>query len=166
MDCNPAVTPLTPSCVLSKGNCPDLEMAEGRQHAATVGKADYQGMVGCLMWVMLATRLDIMYAIQMLSKFMKNLGEAHCAVAKHCLRYLAGTRDKGITYQRGETALVGYTDTNWGATPDNHRLVSGFIFLMAGGAVSWSSKRQPTVALSTAEAEYTAPRKPCGCNAS
>lgn len=155
-DCNPAVTPLAPGCVLSKEDCPDVETAEGRQRAATIAKWDYQGMVGCLMWAMLATRPDIAYAVQTLSKYMKNPGEAHCVAAKHCLRYIAGTRDKGITYRRGDITPWGYTDADWGSSPDDRRSVSGFVFLMAGGAVSWSSKRQPTVALSTAEAEYMA----------
>ncbi len=78
------------------------------------------------------------------------------AALKRVFRYLSGTRDRGLVYRAGgPTVLYGYSDADW-SNDDNSRSVSGMVFMLHGAAVSWRAKTQPTVSLSTAEAELLA----------
>lgn len=88
---------------------------------------------------------------------MENPTEAHFGVVKKVLKYVKNTVELGIMYNRGTGGeFQSYTDSDYAGDLDDRRSTSGYIFLMAGGAVSWSSKKQPIVALSTTEAEYIA----------
>ena len=69
------------------------------------------------------------------------------------LRYIKGTLDYGINYGEGDT-LIGYCDSDWGGDRDSRKSISGYCFSLGSGPFSWSSKKQPTVALSSTEAEY------------
>ena len=81
--------------------------------------------------------------------------ESHWFAAKRILRYLKGTTELGIYYKKGENAkIVAYSDSDFARDIDDRRSTSGFVFLFGSGAVSWSSKKQPVVTLSTIEAEY------------
>jgi hypothetical protein len=80
----------------------------------------------------------------------------HWSAAKDVLRYLAGTRDQGVLFKKGAGFLVGYCDSDFAGDVDTRRSTAGYVFTLCGGAVSWSSKLQVTVAVSTAEAEYMA----------
>ena len=78
--------------------------------------------------------------------------------AKRVLRYVSGTLDYGIFYKRGaRLQLEGFMDADWAGNASDWRSTSGFTFSLGSGAISWSSKKQPSVALSCTEAEYTAP---------
>ena len=120
----------------------------------------YQQMVGSLMYASTCTRPDIAFATSTLSRFNNNPGPQHFKAVKHVLQYLRGTIDFGISYKAGEEDdgldFHGYTDSDWVGEEDGRRSTSGFMFLMAGGAISWRSKRQNTVATSSTEAEYVA----------
>lgn len=72
------------------------------------------------------------------------------------MRYLSGTRDYKILYRYGGGDLVGYSDSDWASDVDKRRSCTGYVFMMSDGAVAWASRRQPTVALSSTEAEYMA----------
>jgi hypothetical protein len=80
----------------------------------------------------------------------------HWQAAKHVLRYLAGTSNCGITFKGTSTSVLGYSDADYAGDLDTRRSTTGYIFMMNNGAISWSSKRQATVAVSTTEAEYMA----------
>ena len=83
--------------------------------------------------------------------------EAHWQAAKRILRYVKGTKGFGILYTTSENSeLVGYTNSDWAGSVDDRKSTSGYVFHMGSGAISWASKKQPIVALSTAEAEYVA----------
>jgi len=84
-----------------------------------------------------------------------NPAKLHWEAAKRVVRYLKGTKDLELTYGVTDTGIVGYTDADHASQYHRHS-ISGYAFLINGGAVSWSSKRQPIVALSTTEAEYVA----------
>ena len=88
---------------------------------------------------------------------MHDLRESHLAAQKCLLRYVRGTVDLGLVLHRSSSAkLVVYTDTDWAGCPDTRRSTSGYAVFLGGNLVSWSSKRQPVVSRSSAEAEYRA----------
>ena len=119
-------------------------------------KTQYQSAVGTLMYAMLGTRPDIAYAVSSVSRYAANPTPAHMTAVKRIFSYLRGTIDLQLTFRGKLTDLVGYSDSDWGGDPTTHRSTAGFVFNIGSGAISWSSKRQPTVALSTCEAEYQA----------
>jgi len=117
---------------------------------------EYQSMVGSLMYAMLATRPDLTQCIQQISQFSQKPTTMHEKAAKHALRYLNGTIDKGIIYNGNlGMRLEGWSDANWGGE-EGRESVSGFVFTLAGGTIIYSSKKQGSVALSSTESEYMA----------
>jgi len=105
------------------------------------------------MYTMIGTRPDIAFAVSIVSQHSSNPGPSHWTAVRRIFRYLAGTRTLGINYGRGCSG--GYTDADWGAGEDR-KSVGGYVFMINGAAVSWASKKQPSVALSSTEAEYMA----------
>jgi hypothetical protein len=114
----------------------------------------YSQLVGSMMYLAVCTRPDIAYAVGALARFMAKPTAVHWQAAKGVLRYLSGTTDYGITFGPGELELLGYCDADFAGDTDTRRSTTGFVFLLGGGSISWSSKRQATVAVSTTEAEY------------
>jgi hypothetical protein len=106
------------------------------------------------MYIMLGTRADIAFAVLVLSRYLSNPTQSHLLAAKRVLRYLRGTADLALTYRGDLQPLLGYTDADWGGDIETRRSTAGYLFNVGSGAISWSSKRQPTVALSSCEAEY------------
>lgn len=123
----------------------------------------YQSMVGSLLYCSISTRPDIAHAVSMVSKFNSDPRECHLTAAKRILRYLKGTIDLSLVYGKVEPdpGLIGFSDADWAGDMDTRRSTSGYVFLLSNGAISWSSERQTTVALSTAEAEYVALSSSC-----
>jgi hypothetical protein len=115
----------------------------------------YREAVGALNWAALATRPDIAFAVSTVARFSANPGPAHWDAVKRVFRYLAGTRDLWLSYGETKCALEGFADAD-GSMTEDRRAVSGYAFLIDGGAVSWSSKKQELVSLSTTESEYVA----------
>ena len=107
------------------------------------------------MYMSVATRPDITFAVSTLSQFLDNPGEAHWEAVKRVFRYLAGTKHLALTYGEEQHDLVGYTDAD-GASQEHRRAILGSAFLIDDGTISWSSRKQELVTLSTAEAEYVA----------
>lgn len=116
----------------------------------------YRELVGSLMHLSVTVRPDISFAVGALSRYLASPTMMHWQAAKGVLRYLSGTADYGITYGPDPTDLLGYCDSDYAGDIDTRRSTSGYVFVMNGGAISWSSKRQQTVAASTTEAEYMA----------
>ena len=129
----------------------------GRDEAGVkVNSTLYKQMVGSLMYLT-ATRPDLMFVVSLISRFMANPTELHFATAKRIMRYLKGTLEFGIWYQReGKSELLGYINNNYAGDVDDSRSTSDYVFLMSEGAVAWSSRKQPIVTLSTTESEYVA----------
>ena len=105
-----------------------------------------------------ATRPGLMYVVCLLSRYMANPTDLHMQAAKRVLRYLKGTVELGLFYKRGENVgeLLAYTNNDYVGNTDDRKNTSGYVFLLSGGAVSWASKKQPVVTLSTIEAEFVA----------
>jgi hypothetical protein len=117
----------------------------------------YRAILGSVMWGQLATRPDLSFSVSLLARFQANPGINHWNALMHVIGYIKNTVDYGLTYLRdAELSPSAFVDADYGGCRDTRRSTSGFVFTMAGGAVSWSSKRQTTVALSTVEAEYVA----------
>ena len=115
----------------------------------------FKQAVGSLMYLT-ATRPDLMYGVSLISRFMANQQSSHWLAAKRILRYIQGTTDFGILYKRGRrnAGLVSYTDSNYAGDLDDRKSTSGFAFIMGSRAISWASKKQPVVSLSTTKVEY------------
>ena len=143
-------TPMIPGAVYSKKDSPTTQ-----QEIARMRPVPYREAIGSLMYASVATRPDITFAVSTLSQFLDNPGEAHWEAVKRVFRYLSGTRDQALTYGGEVHDLLGFTDAD-GASQEHRRAISGHAFLFNGGAVSWSSRKQELVTLSTAEAEYVA----------
>src|SRR6267154_1237001 len=120
----------------------------------------YASLIGSLMYLAVAMRPDIAYAIQRLSSFTATPGLAHWTAAKRVLRYLSGTRSLGIKYEgttaNNEVQIEGWSDTDYANDPRDRISISRYVFKLGNGAITWSSKKQNTVLLSSTEAEYTA----------
>lgn len=129
-----------------------------------VNKTYYKQIVGSLMYLT-ATRPDMMFMVSLISRYMENPTELHLQVAKRVLRYLKGTTEFGIFCQKGkDDELIAYTDNDYAGDLEDRKNTSGYVFLLSSGAVSWSSKKQPVVSLSTTEAEFIAAAS-CACQA-
>ncbi|KAL9295969.1 putative RNA-directed DNA polymerase [Arabidopsis thaliana] len=142
------------------------------ENGEKVDETMFKQLVGSLMYLTV-TRPDLMYGVCLISRFMSNPRMSHWLAAKRILRYLKGTVELGIFYRRRKNRslkLMAFTDSDYAGDLNDRRSTSGFVFLMASGAICWASKKQPVVALSTTEAEYIAAafswsrRKICNCD--
>jgi hypothetical protein len=145
-ECKSRATPLEPGTQLTKDESNLLDK----------GQYPYAELIGSLIYLAVCTRPDIAQAVSALSRYMAKPASTHWTAAKGVLRYLAGTADLGITYRAGDDHLYGFSDADHGGDKDTRRSTTGYAFLLNSGAISWSSKLQPTVAASTTEAEYMA----------
>jgi hypothetical protein len=149
-DAKPYGMPMVPTANYSKCDSPTSPADVARMH-----KVPYREAIGSLMYIAIATHPDISFAVLCLSQFLENLGEAHWQAVKRVFCYLAGTQDQVLTYSTEQCNLHGYTNVD-GTLQEHRHAISGYAFIINGGAVSWSSRKQELVTLSTAEAEYVA----------
>ena len=119
-------------------------------------QAEYQSMVGSLLYIAMGTRPDIAQAVGAVSKFCSNPTEAHKTAVKRIFRYLKKTINLALKYCKDGKPITGFSDADWAGDLDDRHSTTGNVFLLAGGAISWLSKKQAVVALSTSEAEYVA----------
>ena len=118
----------------------------------------YREAVGCLMYAMVLTRPDIAFAVSRVAKFTSNPRLSHWTALKRIFRYLSGTVMMGISYygNSSDLALRGYCDADYAGDHDDRKSRTGYLFLLANGAIAWCSKRQGCTADSTTEAEFVA----------
>ena len=159
----PVSTPLDSGVPLSTSMSPQTE-----EEQLMMKKVPYLSAVGSLMYLAVGTRPDIAQAVGALGQFNSNPGLGHWHGVQRVLRYLCGTQDHKLCLGRSpedspltlpsSVCLTGYSDSDYAGAHDGlaRRSTSGYVFYLGGGAVSWSSKRQTSVALSTTEAEYIA----------
>ncbi len=132
-----------------------LHLTRDEGEMLDVKEGGYMSLVGSLLYLAVCTRPDIAQSVGVLSKYMAAPTTVHWQAAKGVLRYVAGTLDYGLTFGKGD-GLIGYCDADYAGDLDTRRSTTGYVFILNGGAICWSSKRQPTVAASTTEAEYMA----------
>jgi hypothetical protein len=141
--CKPMATPIAINEKLKKED-------GGKKVDATL----YRSLVGNLLYLT-ATRPDVMLAASLLSRFMYSPRHFHFTVAKRVLRYIQGTTCFGIRYCRNSMVkLLGFCDSDWGGCVDDMKSTPGYAFSLGLGVFSWSSKKQQSVAQSSAKAEY------------
>ncbi|KAK2455989.1 putative mitochondrial protein [Trifolium repens] len=143
-DCKPACTPYDPSVKLFKNT------------GESVRQTAYASIIGSLRYATDCTRPDIAYVVGLLCRFTSRPSNEHWQAIERVMRYLKRTMNLGLHYQRFPAVLEGYSDADWNTLSDDSKATSGFIFSIAGGAVSWKSKKQTILAQSTMESEMIA----------
>jgi hypothetical protein len=134
---------------------PSLPLLTARPNDKKANQQLYQEIVGSLNHIAVFSRPDISCAVSQHSQFNKDPSETHLKVARHVLRCLNFTRHWRNTYGNAKTLYIrGYADANWGGDRNDRKSTMGYVFVTNNGAVSWTSHKQSTVALSTMEAEY------------
>ena len=121
-----------------------------------VDKTEFQSLIGALVYLAISTRPDIQHSVSKLAQCNSNPNVEHMSGAKHILKYLAKTVDFKLHYKSTGDPICGFADADWGGEPIDRKSYSGYAFLFGGGPVSWDSKKQTIVALSSTEAEYVA----------
>lgn len=152
-DCKPEKTPLPANFQARQPT--DKEYDDARHHP-------YPAIVGSIMYASSISRPDLAFPASLLARFITKWGNEHYRAAKHLLRYIRGTTDLCLTFDANadERTLLGHVDADWGGCPDTRRSTSGYLMRVWNSLVAWKSRRQPTVSLSTMEAELMA-----GCDA-
>eukprot|EP00253_Pinus_taeda_P014456 PITA_14456 len=149
-DAKPVCTPMVTGCSLSAND-----------ESAAVHQPTYRSMIGSLLYLT-GTRPDIMHAVGIVGRFQANPKETHLQAVKRIFKYLQGTQNYGLWYPRDtDLTLHAYTDADWDGSVDDRKSTSGGAFFMGSRLVSWFSKKQSSIALSTAEAEYVAVASCC-----
>uniref|UniRef100_A0A2N9GUX4 Retrovirus-related Pol polyprotein from transposon TNT 1-94 n=1 Tax=Fagus sylvatica TaxID=28930 RepID=A0A2N9GUX4_FAGSY len=149
-DCSPSVAPIVKGDRFNLNQCPknDLEREQMKN-------IPYASAVGSLMYAQVCTRPDIAFAVGMLGRYQSDPGLDHWRAAKKVMRYLQGTKDYMLMYRQTDNLeVIGYSDSDFAGCIDSRKSTSGYIFLMASGAVSWRSAKQTLIATSTMEAEF------------
>jgi len=117
----------------------------------------YSNTVGSIMYSMIGTRPDLAYPVGVISRYMSRPLKDHWQAAKWVLRYMKGTEKKKLCFRKNKDFLLrGYCDSDYGGDYDNRRSITGYVFTIGGNTISWKSRQQKVVAISTTEAEYMA----------
>lgn len=144
-DCKTQSTPIEPKLNLDKSSdkcLPDVP---------------YQKLIGSLMYLAVLTRPDIAYCVSYLSQFNSCYSHIHWNYCKRVLRYLLHTKSYCLKYTNNNNSnLQGFVDSDWASDALDRKSYTGFCFMLSGSAISWQSRKQKTVSLSSTEAEYTA----------
>ena len=156
-DCKPMSTPECPSVKLSTNDCPVSD-----EEKASMCDVPYMSAVGSLLYAAIGTRPDIAHAVNVVSKFMKNPGQAHWMAVKRILRYIKGTVNKPLVFiakgslVKDQLHVNAYSDADWAGDVDDRRSTTGYVVRLGDSSVIWNTKKQKTISLSSAEAEYMA----------
>jgi hypothetical protein len=121
----------------------------------------YASAVGSLMYAMVCTRPDIAHAVGVVSRFLSDPGKEHWNAVKWIMGYLRGTSKLCLSFGSGKPMLIGYTDSDMAGDVDTRKSTSGYLITFSGGAVSWQSRLQKCIALSTTESELIAATEAC-----
>ena len=147
-DCKPRTTP-----------CEVQFDDNAHNNEPCINPTEYRELVGSLIYAATSTRPDISFVVSKLSQHLSTPLNKHMLMGKHVLRYLKGTLNYELVYRRSDDEpleLIAYCDSDWASSKEDRKSITGYCFSMtkSGGIISWKSRKQPTVALSTCEAEY------------
>ncbi|GJR70513.1 gag-pol polyprotein [Tanacetum coccineum] len=147
----PISTPFPTDVKLSSKMSPSNE-----KERMEMSRVPYASAVGSLMFAMICTRPDIAHAVGVVSRYMAEPGRGHWEAVKRILRYVKGTSDVALCFRDSDLIVKGYVDSDYAGDLDGSKSTTGYVFTLSGGTVSWVSKLQSVVAMSTTEAEYVA----------
>ena len=148
--CKPITTSLIAHFVLSAESCPTCEV-----EIEKMSYIPYSNTMGSLMYAMVCTRPNLAYVVSVVSRYMHNPGKNNCEAIKWVLRYVKGSLDRCLVFDKSKTAtydVVGFVDSNYDGDLDCRRSTLGYIFTRCACAISWKASLQPIAALSTTEA--------------
>jgi hypothetical protein len=158
-DCKPVATPLE-ACF----KCPSLAPTPTCDQ-----NIPYRQAVGKLIYAASGTRPDISYATSLVSRYLSGWNSKLWQVVKRILRYLQATKEFGLLFNKkfsNKITLVGYSDSDWGGDPLDRISTTGYLFQLCGAPISWSSKKQSTIAYPLLKLNimqlHILPRRPCG----
>ncbi|KAJ9565912.1 LOW QUALITY PROTEIN: hypothetical protein OSB04_001878 [Centaurea solstitialis] len=145
--------PMQHGIVLSKTQCPVSSQDQDKMKSVP-----YASAIGSIMYAMLCTMPDVAYSVSVTSRYQQNPGEPHWVAVKNILKYLRRTKEMFLVFggAEDEISVTGYSDASFQTDRDDFRSQSGYVFTLNGGAISWKSSKQDTIADSTTEAEYIA----------
>lgn len=147
-NCAPAIIPL---------DVADKLEADPEYAASDKEKSEFLSKIGSANWLATKTRPDLAFPVSYTSRYSAQPTPSHQDAVSRMYRYLATDPAKGIFYQKGGSLqVVGYVDSDWAGCKDTKRSTTGYVFMLAGGPISWVSQRQQTVSTSSAQAEYVA----------
>ena len=150
--CKPGIAPVCKGDKLSLAQCPQSDIEK-----AQMKNIPYASALGSIMYAQVCTRPDIAFATGLLGRYQSNPGHDHWVAAKKVMRYLKRTKDYMLIYKHvQDLQLVGYSDSDFAGCQDEKKSTTGYIFKLAGGAVSWKSEKQKLIASSTMQAEFVA----------
>ncbi|MBW0461202.1 hypothetical protein O181_000917 [Austropuccinia psidii MF-1] len=146
--CKPMVTPLLPNTHLVPASDDEVERFN-------VLGVNFRSAIGSTNYLRPHTRPDISHAVSSLSQFLERPSYLHWQAFLHVLRYLKGTTDVGLVYRKSfPTGVKAWSDADWGNCIGTRRSVTGFLATLDSNLVLWKTRKQPSVSVSTAEAEY------------
>jgi len=149
-DCKVMNTPMHPTCTLSKEDT-----------GTKVDQKLYRCMIGSLLYLT-ASRLDILFSVCLCARFQSDPRESHLTAVKRIFRYLKGTTNLGFLYRKSlDYQLVGFCDADYAGDRIERKSTSGNCQFLGENLISWDSKRQVTIVMSTAEAEYISAASCC-----
>jgi hypothetical protein len=148
-DSNPVMVPIEPN----------MHLVRSPNNSMPSLNVPYQKAVSSLMYATYSTHPDIAYAIQTLSQFNENPQTSHWAALKCILCYLQSITGWGILFSASEgqstsIKVIGYSDADWGTNPNDCKSITSYAFLLGGAPISWASRKQKSMALSSMEAKY------------
>ncbi|GJU73976.1 zinc finger, CCHC-type containing protein [Tanacetum coccineum] len=143
-DCCRVSTPLDPTIKLMPNTC------------RAVDQLEYSKAIGCLIYAMTSTRPYISYVVGKLSRYTNNPSTHQWHAIMRVFKYLKKTMNYGLSYVGFPSVLEGYSDASWITNSEDHTSITGWVFLLSGGAISWASKKQTCITDSTMEAEFVA----------
>jgi transposase InsO family protein len=166
--CNPAHAPEAPSAAAKSQNdaageaeseFPSTSAASGGGDRPRVTTANFRALVGALFWISNGTRFDIAHAVNRLARCVENPDAEALALAHRVLRYLSGTRSRGLLYPAGNGGpliLEAFSDSDYAGDESSSKSTSGALLKLGGAPIHWLCKQQSTVSRSSSEAEYVA----------
>jgi hypothetical protein len=145
-----------PHFKLSTAQCPSID-----EEIEYMSRVPYSSAVGSLMYDMVCSRLDLSYAMSLVSKYMSNPDKEHWRTVQWIFRFLRGTADFYLKFGRTDKGLIGYVNSDYAVDLDRRRSLTGYVFTVGSCAVSWKATLLSVVALSTTEAKYMVLSEAC-----
>jgi len=146
-NCNPANTPAEKGLQMT-------EVSDEKHQKFLTRNFPYRSATGSLIYLTVATRPDISWTVSKLSQFLDKPGIAQVNAVKRLMKYIQATKSYCLMFTRTDGQLVGHVDADWANEPTDRRSTTGYIFTLGSAPTSWKTRKQPTVDISSCEAEY------------